>query len=90
MDSVKCPRRGWLYSFGFVEVRVSIGVILNRAMNLRAYKSREFPKELTLLMKDSGQHDLRCNVACSYRLTVYIDKGSTHVGGVVDTAFITR
>jgi len=41
-------------------------------------------------MKDSWQHDLRCNVACSYHLTVYIDKGSTHVGGVVDTAFITR
>jgi hypothetical protein len=28
-------------------------------------------------------------VACSYHRTVYIDKGNTHVGGVVDTAFIT-
>ena len=45
MDFVKCPRRGWLYSCGFVEVRGSIDVILNRAVKLRAYKSREFPKE---------------------------------------------
>lgn len=45
---------------------------------------------MKLLLKDSAQHDLRCNVVRSYPLTVYIDKGSTYVGGVVDTAFITR
>lgn len=43
-----------------------------------------------MLLKDSAQHDLRCNVSRSDPLTVYIDKGSTYVGGVVGTAFITR
>ena len=45
---------------------------------------------MTLLLKDSAQHDLRCNVSRSYPLTVYTEKGSTYVGGVVDIAFLTR